>query len=437
MKRIGLYIVIAMAIVGMLMGGCAQPAPPVEPPPVEPPPEAPAKPILVGFTADLTGAYATMGTVQRDTALLLIDEINKNGGIAGHPIEYIIYDTESDPVKGILATKRLITEDKVHILLGSTNTGVTIPAGLTAAEYGIAHIAQSGSPVLFAKLKEAGEEAFRWTFTIAVAKSDDLLSAWCKSIKLVGTKVAVVYPESAWGNAQRDGFRAYAPKFGLEVVVETSHTSDATVFGPQLAALKANPDVEVVFHVGVELSAGLFVAAMRDADIKLPVFLIVNAATTPTILNVDKIRNAYLTEPVPYVLGTGIDVWMTLPEGDPRRPVCTEWSAIHEKNFGRRIWGTFEGYSYNAMWLFKDVFGRLLKDKPDILDQDLATIRSEVRDYLETTKDFPGILLLTYGPEDHSGQVPGGGWLCGEFRYPPPCEYVPGTEGTTPPWLEK
>ena len=231
--------------------------------------------------------------------------------------------------------------------------------------------------------------------------------------------------------------RKFAPKFGVDIVVETSHTGDASVFGSQIAAIKANSDVEAVFHLGVELSAGLFVAALRDSGSTLPVVLMVNAATTPTILALKKVRDAYLTKPVPYVIATASDVWETLPDVDPRKATHIKWNSIHEKLFGKKIWGTFECYSYNALWLWKDIFERLLKDKPDILDQDLATIRSAVRDYIETTKDFSSILMLSYTPEDHAGQVPGAGWLGGRFKYPPPIIYIPNSEGTTPPWFKK
>ena len=438
MRKIGLYIVIAMAIVGMLMSGCTQQVTEPEiPQPEVPEPEAPAKPIIIGFTADLTGAYAPMGTVQRDTALLLIDEINKNGGIAGHPIEYIIYDTETDPVKGVIATKRLITEDKVHALLGSTSTGITVPVGLTAGEYGIAHIAQSGSPAFFVQIQEAGEEAFRWNFSITVPRFEEYIAVYCIGIRLSGTKIALVYPETAWGNSMKGAFTQAFPQCGLDIVVEISHPADATTFGPQIAALKANPDIEVVVPIGVEVSSGLFVAAMRDAGIKLPVFLITNATTTPAILELEKIRDAYLTEPVPYFFALAPDVWETLPDDDPRKPACAEWNALHEKFYGTKLGSSFEAYAYHSMWFWKDVFGRLLEDQPDILDEDLATIRAAVRDYIEATKNYAGILVLSYTPEDHGGVLPGAYGMVGKFSYPPPCEYIPDTEATTPPWREK
>ena len=86
-----------------------------------------------------------MGVDIHEPVLPLFDILNEEGGIAGHPVELIIANSESDATKAVINAKRLITEDDIHMLLGDAVTGITIPVGLTAAEHGIVHLAHSGS----------------------------------------------------------------------------------------------------------------------------------------------------------------------------------------------------------------------------------------------------------------------------------------------------
>jgi branched-chain amino acid transport system substrate-binding protein len=67
----------------------------------------------VGAVFSATGRTSFLGDPEKKTAEMIAEEINKAGGINGHKLELIVYDTEGDATKCNLAVKKLITQDKV------------------------------------------------------------------------------------------------------------------------------------------------------------------------------------------------------------------------------------------------------------------------------------------------------------------------------------
>ncbi len=89
---------------------------------------APPTPIKVGFSMALTGAVAQNGKQLIIALELWRDDVNAKGGLLGRPVELVYYDDQSNPanVPGIYT--KLITVDKVDLLLGPYATNMAAPA---------------------------------------------------------------------------------------------------------------------------------------------------------------------------------------------------------------------------------------------------------------------------------------------------------------------
>lgn len=436
MKRRALYSsILILFLVGFVVTALAC-APKAE----APKPEVANKPILVGWAPPITGTYGPMGARELMRIEPLIAYVNQQGGVAGHPMKWALYDSETDPTKAVILTKKMITQDNVHMIFGPGPTGLDMAIGPVCGENKVVHISGCGNTMYLDSMKKAGEQIFKYNFTNMVTNPDEDYGATVKAMKVLGfTKVAIMYPESAYGKQNREGFKAYAAanNVGLDIVVDMSFAADATTFGPQIAALKGHPEVQVVYANGVEMATCLFIVAMREAGIQLPVFMYsIGISSTPDILKIEKIRSALSTDPAAYVICFATDCWRTLDDRDPRKALYQKWDALSEAQTGETMTGYADFSPYILMAQAQDVWGRLLKDKPNILDEDLGTIRSAVRDYVESTKDFYGVSGITYTPENHGGQMPGTGRIIGRFIYPPPFTYVPGSESKTPPWIK-
>lgn len=96
-----------------------------------------AEPYKIGFIVALTGPASSLGENEHKAAIMAEEEVNKAGGINGHPFKLIVYDDQSDPSKGVLAAKRLIQSDKVCGILGPSTTPLSLPVIPIADEAGI------------------------------------------------------------------------------------------------------------------------------------------------------------------------------------------------------------------------------------------------------------------------------------------------------------
>jgi branched-chain amino acid transport system substrate-binding protein len=87
-----------------------------------------AEPIKVGFSMALTGTVAPNGKQVLLALEIWRDDVNAKGGLLGRPIELVYYDDQSNPanVSGIYT--KLISVDKVHLLLGPYATNMVAPA---------------------------------------------------------------------------------------------------------------------------------------------------------------------------------------------------------------------------------------------------------------------------------------------------------------------
>ena len=92
----------------------------------------------------LSGPAAPIGTPTKLVAEMVVDQINKAGGINGRPIELVVGDTESDPAKAASIAKKFIFSDKVAAIIGPTSTGEGMQVKKIVEEAGHSHFHDRG-----------------------------------------------------------------------------------------------------------------------------------------------------------------------------------------------------------------------------------------------------------------------------------------------------
>jgi branched-chain amino acid transport system substrate-binding protein len=113
-------------------------APVTEAPVTEAPTEAPGEPIKIGASLPLTGDFSEPGSAAKLGYELWVEQVNNAGGVLGRPVELTIYDNASDPDTAVADYERLITEDKVDLVVGPFSSRLVIPTSEVAAKYGYA-----------------------------------------------------------------------------------------------------------------------------------------------------------------------------------------------------------------------------------------------------------------------------------------------------------
>jgi ABC-type branched-subunit amino acid transport system substrate-binding protein len=104
----------------------------------------------IGFLASVTGGAAFLGEPERDAALMVQEQIDAAGGIVGpdgvrHDVEIVVYDTEGSGDVAIPLAKKLIDDDKVVAIVGSTRSPVSLALVPIVQEAEILNISMASS----------------------------------------------------------------------------------------------------------------------------------------------------------------------------------------------------------------------------------------------------------------------------------------------------
>ena len=93
-------------------------------------------PVRIGGTLALTGPLASQAVVHKIVADIYVEQLNRANGLLGRPVEYVLLDDQSKPEVTRVLYERLITTDKVDLVLGAFGTGLNMSAIAVAQRYG-------------------------------------------------------------------------------------------------------------------------------------------------------------------------------------------------------------------------------------------------------------------------------------------------------------
>jgi branched-chain amino acid transport system substrate-binding protein len=209
------------------------------------------KPIRIGSTLALTGPLASTAIVHKIVGEMYVEELNKRGGLLGRPVEWVLLDDQSKPDLTRTLYEKLITDDKVDLVIGPYATGGILSAMAVAERHGKMLIHHTfGIPGLAKYDMQFGT----WALgpvpeqTVPAALLDALAGTghMPKTIAVVTSKFPSVHFLAL-------GMRDVAKKRGLNEVLYLEYEFGSRDFGPVAARIKdANPDLLWVGAVGLE-----------------------------------------------------------------------------------------------------------------------------------------------------------------------------------------
>lgn len=196
--------------------------------------------VLVGSHQDLSGPVASLGSPLRDGMQLAVDDLNAAGGVHGRRLRLLVEDTGFDPKRAVLATEKLVRQDKIFALIGSLGSATVQASMPVALEAGVP-VLFSGTPAdfnytPFHKLKFAG----------SITYSDQVRALVKHAVEKLGKKrIGVLYQDDETGlnvlRATEDQLKVQ----NLPLIEKTSYKRGAIDFSSQIARLKA-ADVDLV-----------------------------------------------------------------------------------------------------------------------------------------------------------------------------------------------
>lgn len=219
-------------------------------------------PWVLGAVLDLTGSGSTEGTTAKIGITYEIDQINKHGGVDGHPLKLDICDTQSTPTGGSQCGSRLSGVNSHIVLLLSS-----LPPTQGAVTQITKNLAISILPNLFPK---AGTNIFQDNQLVTVEIDQMLKGARRAHLK----KLGVIYTSTSSGTSLLGAAKKEASKFGMTVIAEPMDPT-ATDVTPQLTQLRAK-GAQFLFAATIGSASNAVLSSYHTLGLGLP--LVLNAA---------------------------------------------------------------------------------------------------------------------------------------------------------------
>jgi branched-chain amino acid transport system substrate-binding protein len=185
-----------------------------------------AEPIKIGCTISQSGKYADSGSYYKEAYLMWQDDINASGGLLGRPVKLIIHDDESSADKAVGLYERLISGDKVDLILGPYTSTIVYPVARITEKYKMVMLQGGGTA---GKIFKAG---FEYMFLTLPGFSEQHSIGFFEYLKTVSqdkrpSKAAVIYGDKSASIANAAGHKARCEQYGIPVVVDEKYPADA------------------------------------------------------------------------------------------------------------------------------------------------------------------------------------------------------------------
>ena len=197
-----------------------------------------AEPITLGAAVSLAGNFARSGLDEKMGYELWKDDVNAKGGILGRKVELKIYDDRSEPMTGAKLYEKLITSDKVDLLVGPYGSSVTAAVSTVVEKHKMVVIAPGASA------KEIWERGYKYVFQMMTPARYQLTSS-IEIAKAKGYKTfAVIIADSAMSRDLAKGALEDIKNAGLKLLLYEEYPEKANDLSSLVLKIKAaGPDV--------------------------------------------------------------------------------------------------------------------------------------------------------------------------------------------------
>jgi branched-chain amino acid transport system substrate-binding protein len=334
--------------------------------------------IKIGAILSVTGPASFLGEPEKNTLVMLQEEINAAGGMNGQQVELIVYDDESDVNKCVMAAKKLLDQDGVAVVIGPSISGNTLAISkfFSSAEVPLVSCA-------------AAEKIVRpvdpWVFNTPQLDRH-AVTRILQDAKAKGyAKLAILTVSDGYGQAGRGVLKELVPAQGFELVADEVYGPKDTDMTAQLTKIKGagadaiicwgtNPGPAVVARNRVQL--GLATSLYMSHGVASNKFIeLAGDAAEGLILPAGRL--------------VAVD---QVPADHPQKPVLEAYVAAYTKAFGTQI-SSFGGYAHDAFALVMEA-----------IKMGASAKSADIRDNLEKISGFAGTSgVYSYSPDNHNG----------------------------------
>ena len=339
--------------------------------------------VNVGVTLSATGPAASLGIPQKNTMALMPQTIG------GQKINYFVLDDASDTTQAVSNTRKLITENKVDVILGSTITPNSLAMIDVVAENQTPMISMAAS----ARIVEPVDAKKRWVFKtpqndimMSLAIATSMADSGVKTVGFIG--FADAYGEGWFGE-----FSKAAALKGLTIVASERYArTDTSVTGQVLKIVGAKPDAVLIAGSGTP--AVLPQRALKERGYAGKYY------QTHGVANNDFLRVGGKDVEGTLLPSGPVLVAAQLPASNPVKKSALDYVTKYEAMYGKGSASTFGGHMWDVGMLMQVAVANALKKA----QPGTPEFRSALRDALENTKEVHGAHgIFNMSPTDHLG----------------------------------
>jgi branched-chain amino acid transport system substrate-binding protein len=339
--------------------------------------------ITVGVTLSATGPAASLGIPEKNTIALLPPMM------AGQRVNYIVLDDASDTTTAVKNVRKLISENRVDVIIGSTITPNSLAIIDVVAEAETPAISMAAS----ARIVDPANPKTRWMFKtpqhdqhMATAIAAHMADRGVKTVAFIGFN-------DAYGEGWYQEFIKYADTYKLKIVANERYgRADTSVTGQVLKIVAAKPDAVLIAGSGTP-------AAMPQVALKERGYT-GRYYQTHGVANNDFLRVGGKNVEGTFLPAGPMLVAAQLPDSNPIKKPSLIYIGKYEAAHGKGSVATFGGHAWDAGLLLQNaVPAALKKAQPGTRE-----FRMALRDAIEATKDLVGVHgVFNMSASDHLG----------------------------------
>ncbi|WP_019586235.1 ABC transporter substrate-binding protein [Deinococcus apachensis] len=339
--------------------------------------------VRVGVVVSSTGPAASLGIPEKNTVALLPQTIG------GQKVVYTILDDASDTTAAVTAARKLIQDNKVDLIIGTTTTPASLAMIDVVSEAKVPMISLAASEAIIKPVDARRAWVFKTPQTDAIMAAAIAQNMQQNKIKTVG----YIGFNDAYGEGWLSELQKNAAARGIKVVAtERYGRSDTSVTGQILKILAARPDAVLIGASGVP--AVLPQKTLKDRGYTGKIY------QTHGVANADFLRVGGKDVEGAILPAGPVLVADQLPATNPMRAMGLRYTQAYEAKYGQNSVSTFGAHMWDAGLLMqKAIPVALKKAKPGT-----AEFRSALRDALEGTKNVIGAHgIFNLSAQDHLG----------------------------------
>jgi branched-chain amino acid transport system substrate-binding protein len=333
--------------------------------------------VVFGGAISQTGRFAEPAGRQVNSIKMWVDEVNARGGVLGRKIKLVLLDDKSDTQTAVKLYEKLITEDKVDVLLAPYSSAITEAVANINERYKMPFVAYgaASSPIW--------EKGRKYIFSI-VAIAEDYQKGAVHLAKQIGVqRVAIIGEDSLFPRQSGIGARQWADKLGIQVVLEENYPQKQTDFTALLQKIRA-AGADAILSNSYFADAAAQVRQMRELNLNFKLFSSTIGPGLPKFAE-------QLGPTAEYIVG--FSQWEPLPDV-LKHPGMKEYIGEYEKRFGEKP-NYHAGSTYGALQVTEAAIKKAGSFDSQKIREALATI--------EVTTVFGRYKVNEKGMNEHEG----------------------------------